>query len=628
MASKLSFKTLTPAKVGKTVLAVGATDKDGVFVALVASQGFCLLDLSGGVANWTDLKGSELSAESVDAPELEELEAKTAGAFGLHFHREADSSSCVSFPATSLCWTCWRQPQSKEQKDLVSRNVLKEKIVAACSSPGDGIIAIALAGGSFRFLNASSGKSVAKGLRLVSQRQGSANTDDTPVQLACAGRHRVVAARGAAGSDVDVFIFKFDIDACRCTLEWSGSLALPAALSTVSGPLQSISAVDGPGVDRLLLCWPSPNASKSSNKASSSGATALTWASAELQKDAPVLKPLGASSHNAVATEQWTCSHGFLIEFLPGSVGGTKCAFEIRDAHLGMPVTTGCLQVGEECKGVDFAVSDVRGGVTALFLSGTSGLAVGVRWTLPSFGLRMLVGANVAKTSQNSDLLKPLHAEMCRKRPRDEPCAALFARGKGQKTTAAEDALIDELANRRWRPCPKLVDVIIEQQSWEVARQLLRLPELDDDLAIRLLVARPILLPGVIRCTFGSRHLAGALQRHLPASQLPSVVKTALEFLDAHASYTLPELCAQIPSFPRVAEVVGFLTALAEGCFAMITSLDADLLECMEERLSWVSQASSRRETLHAAVFASCRIAKAPRLAAVPAAVELFLLPI
>jgi hypothetical protein len=242
------------------------------------------------------------------------------------------------------------------------------------------------------------------------------------------------------------------------------------------------------------------------------------------------------------------------------------------------------------------------------------------------------------KSTPESELLRPLHEAIeTRKRLRedgaphqDDPaCAALFSGNqKGRSQTDAETALITELQHRRWRASSELVEIIIQQEAWTVARQLLALPELDEDLAVRLLAARTAFLPAVVRRTSGSQRLAPALRRHIPAKLVEEVLELLLELMDAHKAYTLKDLRRKIPGFPHVAEIVGFFNALSKGCFSQIIGLDVNLLERVVECLSWASHSAARRESLHAAVSASTRLAKAPRLANDARPVEVSLLPL
>jgi len=615
---------VAPSAPGKEVLAIGATDKDGVFIALVHGWGLRCVDLSGTSDSGTPTSEWSCSSTPATPPaELERLEGTVAGDLGLHYHRPRarGEPAFVSFAEAPLSWVCWRLPleevdagkaASTACAELVARTPLKDSIVSACSSPADGVVATAVAGGSFRFIDSVTGIFACKGMRLVSQGGGSKH--EAPLILAHAGSHRVVAVRSALGVEVEVFFFKFDAEARRCEVEQSITLSCSVPMPALTGPLCGAAVIEPTkGKENLLLCWPSGDG--------------LSWATCTPQPDGGTVRPLPAASGSASPSSVWACVGGFLVEF-PQPLAAEPWSFTLREVRHGMPVTSGLLPPAcrPARKGRAALIATDSSGDCTVFTTG--GLVSGVRWSLPSFGLQMLIGSQVKQASTGGPLL-PLHEVLVGKRKRDDAeVAALFARSKASKRAASEQVLAAELKSRSCKPSSELLDVVIQHECWEVCRQLLALPELDEDLVVRLIAARPCLLPSAIHHSFGSRRLASALREHLPAAKLPSVVEALVEILAAHREYTETELCKRMPGFPPVREVVAFLSALADGCLTPLTALDPQLLERVEEALGHVGHDGHRVENLYAAVSACCSVKKAPQLAAELRPVEVFLLPL
>jgi len=432
---------------------------------------------------------------------------------------------------------------------------------------------------------------------------------------------------------VEVFLFSFNAKEQRCELERSCTMSSPTPMLTIAGPLCGAAVVEEtPGHERLVLCWPAKASTAKSGPS-------LVFAGAELRAEAEAaasatgiqlcIQPLASASASAAAS-LWVCVGGFIVDFT-SPTSGEPWSFALRDAQLGMQVSSGTLPPAIRPSGrgrsKTLVVSDASGTVTALVGGGEEGLVAGLRWTLPSFGLQMLIGSKATQTSREGDSLQPLHEVLAGKRSRDDGAVSkLFA--PPAKRVASEKALSAELRSRKWRPSHDLLDVIIKHECWEVSKQLLMLPELDEDLAVRPLVARSGLLPAVVRRTFDSQRLPGALRTHLPAAQLPGLIETLLELLEAHREYTEKELCEKMPGFPCVPEVVQFLGALADGCLTSLADLEPELLERVEEALAYANHDGSRVENLYGAVAASCSVKKAPRLAPELRPVEVFLLPV
>merc|ERR1711924_520542 len=68
----------------------------------------------------------------------------------------------------------------------------------------------------------------------------------------------------------------------------------------------------------------------------------------------------------------------------------------------------------------------------------------------------------------------------------------------------------------------------------------------------------------------------------------PSHLEIVLDILAAYLEYTEEELAEKIPGYPRPVEAVGFLSALADGCLTSLLSLEPQLLERVEDALTYV----------------------------------------
>jgi len=480
---------------------------------------------------------------------------------------------------------------------------------------------LAFVGGLIKFHNSVTGQAATRNVKLLDQ--GDKANAGAPIVLAHLGPRRVIAVRNASGADVEVFIFRYDEEHERCDLDRDCTLSFADPMPTIAGPLCGASVIDATqGHERLLLCWPTAGASSS-----------LVWAAAELPEEgaeAVPLRPLSAGSASAAAVTAWACVGGFLVEFTAPSAS-EPWPFTLRDARLGMPVASGELpSVGRPGRRATHVASDPFGSVTAL-ASGKEGLVAGLRWSLPSFGLQMLIGSKRKQSDCDGNALQPLQEVLSAKRKRkdDTGVAALFDKSSASRRAASEKALVAELKSRSWRPTHDLLDIMIQHECWAAARQLLALPELDEDLAVRLAVARPGLLPAVVHQTFGSRRLGASLRQWVPAAHLSGMMEALLQMLEAYREYTETELAERLPGFPRAAEVVSFLRALADGCLMLLTgSVSAELLERVHEALAFASHDAHRVENLYAAVSACCNVKKPPRLAPEMRPVEVYLLPI
>merc|ERR1712107_170892 len=187
--------------------------------------------------------------------------------------------------------------------------------------------------------------------------------------------------------------------------------------------------------------------------------------------------------------------------------------------------------------------------------------------------------------------------------------------------------LAGEVRARRVRPSRDLVDTIVHNRCWASAAALIALPDLDEDLGVQLLAARPALLAWIVRRARGSNLLSVALRDYFPDSKLGGIIEILLEWLQVYREYPEVEIRKCIPVLPRLPEIVEFLSALVDGCLQSLVRLDADLIEKVVEALTRVHADFSRNERLCASVRAAYRAKLNPSSARTPM-IELMVLPL
>mmetsp|Transcript_9799 Transcript_9799/g.30482 ORF Transcript_9799/g.30482 Transcript_9799/m.30482 type:complete len:240 (-) Transcript_9799:90-809(-) len=220
----------------------------------------------------------------------------------------------------------------------------------------------------------------------------------------------------------------------------------------------------------------------------------------------------------------------------------------------------------------------------------------------------MVVGKGAGQAPSANKPLAPLREAVCGKRPRDDPAVEeLFS---AKRHAASDAALAGEVRARSWQPSPELVAEVARRGCWASACALLALPELDEDLAVKLLRARPELLARVVRRARASHLLEQALRDNLPASQLPELLEVLLQWLEAYQEFPEEEVHRAAPSLPLLPDIVAFMGALSDGCLPSLARLEAPLLERAVEALAWVERDAAQATRLHAVVREACRIKK------------------
>jgi len=602
--SKPSPKLLEVPSASGQVVAIGPTDSEGVFVAFILGGGFQYLRISGK-SHWA--KAAHCS-ESV------------AGSFGLHVQStDADGeakSLCVSFVEGSLkTWICLRMPAATSVADVanaeeVGRTNMPSEVVAACSLTGDPMAVIALRNGAVRFMDLSNGKAAGKGLKLESQQSKGA------VSLVRLAPYRVALVREAPSSEsgAEFFVFTFDEESQKANLDLHGPLGglSPQTL----GPLVGVAAA-GPtaGEDRVILCW------QSQDKAAAGGTHGYAFASTVLNQETPTLAAL-PSAEGAVA---WTCMKGYVAEWSPeaGTGGTDNLKLSVRDARFGMLAASGKMPLPARDHGAPLLVATAGDMTLIVGRTGSTTRAVGVQWLLPSFSLQMIVGRGLADQFATSKALGPLQEVVAGKRQRDD--SAVEDMFNSKRHAATDKALADAVKRRSWLPSLELVNEVVYRRSWAAACALLSLPELDEDLSIKLLSARLELLSRVVRRAQAPHLLEHALRDNLPASQLPKVLEVLLQWLEAYRDFSEETLKKEAPGLPQLHEIITFLGALADGCLPMLAQLEVDLLERTLEAMLIVQKRSARATHLYAALREAYRIRKPLRPVTEAPAIEVVL---
>lgn len=585
-----SFKILATPSEGASgeVNAIGATGDAGIFVAYINGIGFRYLDLSAGEARWT-------TAASFAGP--------VDGSFGLICSRQDDDVYVSVVEAPPRSWACFRiksHSDSKQTEDaeLVARSSsLPGDICAVCSSPNDTWAVSALVTGQVRFFDLHSGKAAGKGLKFE------ALSTETGFALARLGNGRAALVRGhsTSPSSLDFFVISFDSEARKSVLQLRGTLRLTSGVAR--GVLSAARATESSAPkDRLMLCWDNGREGSSRD---------LTFATVTIDAEVVDVEPLAPAVSSSSSAVCWDSIEGYFIELRKADAG---LKLELRDARFGIPITSG--EVGLALRKNNDMRITTAGPVTLLTLtgkgSGSSSSFAAVQWTLPRFSLNMVIGGRSAVATQLRDethgSLAPLRELVAGKRSRDDAgTAELFS---AKRHAGSDRALAEELKGRSWRPSDELVDAIIQHRCWIAARTMLTLPELDERLAVRLLVARPEFLSRVVRRARAPHLLDVALRDHLPAAMLPNIVEVLNEWLAAYADFPKSAIATAAPGIPNQNEIVSFLSAIANGCLPSLSRLDGELLERVLENLQLAQADAARSEKLYGLVRAACYVRK------------------
>mmetsp|Transcript_106590 Transcript_106590/g.318564 ORF Transcript_106590/g.318564 Transcript_106590/m.318564 type:complete len:623 (+) Transcript_106590:97-1965(+) len=593
------------------IAAIGPAGGEGVFVALVLGGGIQYIHISGK-RQWVK---AALSSESV------------TGSLGLHVHSaNADEAKFlhVSFvDGSQKTWICLRIPAAPGDADIadaeeVGRLGMPSEVAAACSSFGDPAAALALRSGAVRFVDLSTGAASGKGLKLEpSQSKGE-------VALVRLAPYRVALVRGAPSSrlGVEFFVVTFDQGSEKAVLHLQGSFDGGDPLGTPVGPFAGAAAVEQAGAwreDRVVLRW---HLEEGREQVAPSSPRGHVLASTVLNQESPKLTLLPASPGAAA----WSCVRGYIAEWSPARAGagaGAEGGLEltVRDARFGMTVaSSAAVPLPAADRNVPRLMA-TSGGVTLMVgRRGAAAQVLGVHWLLPGFSLQMLIGRGPAAQPSGVKALVPLREAVSGKRQRDDPAVEDMFSSK--RHAATDRALAAAVKERRWAPSLELVNEIIYRRSWAAACALLSLPELDEDLSVKLLSARPELLARVVRRARAPHLLEPALRDNLPASQLPKLLEVLLQWLDAYRDFSQATLRREAPGLPELQDVVTFLGALADGCLPMLAQLEVDLLERTLEALMIVQKRSSRITHLYATLREAYRIRKPLRPVAEAPAIE------
>lgn len=554
--------------------AIGHTDHEGVFVAYVPGIGFRYLDITEEPGHWATAGG---------------FAGAVSGQFGLHYQHGSSATAYVSFVETPLrTWACLRIPApggglSFDESDVVDRTSFPADVVSTSRFPGAAVAAVALGNGVIRFMDLCTGKAVGKGLKLE------ATTTPTTMELAALAPQRAAAFRSAPAGNA-FFVVELEAESLRVVVRLQGTLGGSVALPP-RGPLLGAAAVGG---DRLLLCWGAAEARPDD--------PTRIFASVSLDCEAPAPVPL-APATRSTAPLLWLCIAGFLMEYAPAP-SGAALELEVRDARFGLLVASGSVQFA--IKGDRRLLTATAGNTTALVGVRTSEVAL-VRLALPEFSLQMVIGTSAEKAPNTAAPLAPLREAASGKRARDDPAVEeLFA---AKRRGPTDEALAAEVRKRVWPPSYELVDLVVRRQCCETARALLALPELGEDLSIQLLAADgaldAALLAPVVRRASTPRLLEAALRDHLPAALLPGLLEALLHWLDAYRDLAHAAVQEAMPGLPTQADIVRFLSAIADGCLPSLLRLDADLLERVSEGLSIAQKERNQTEHTYAGVHAT-----------------------
>eukprot|EP00928_Gymnodinium_smaydae_P055788 TRINITY_DN39268_c0_g1_i1.p1 TRINITY_DN39268_c0_g1~~TRINITY_DN39268_c0_g1_i1.p1 ORF type:complete len:657 (-),score=146.76 TRINITY_DN39268_c0_g1_i1:54-2024(-) len=638
--------TLATAAPGSaTITAVGATNLEGYFVVYLDGVGFQYLSASGSASKcWTDAGAFKLGATAI------------AGRHGLHFRRvggggadgtTAEPEARCAFLEGSRSLVCVRlaamppggggsagaSPRrraaasaggGRAEAVLVARVALGDDAaaVAAVTQPADtdapAPLAVATANGALRCYDASTGKAIGKPFRC----ELPVASDGGMALASLPGSRLALLSSSSVGAvAVDFCIVAYHAADQRLELLQTGHLQASSGGSpaAVPGALQGAVAQSSAGKESVLLCW---------------GGTRFAVAvglDSEAGGSLSLLPQMAkASGEKAKASNSsWFPVQGYFVELRNQgkASSATQSTLAVRDGRFGVQVAEGAADVSVS-GAAPLLVATSPLGRRSILAAG--GRLTALRWELPAFSLQLAIGsamrlgAATTETVAGSEALGPLLEVAAGKRARDDPAVEELFSGKRRATTDRSVAV--EVRARRLKPTQEIVDEVAKRGCKQAARALLALPELNEDLAVQLLVAQPELLPRVVRRAREPHLLAGALRDRLPAKQLKSILEVLQIWLESYREFPEAELRAAVPGLPRPVETIQFLSALADGCLPSLAREDPEDIGRILEGLLNLQRDFIRTEHLYGSVRAALRPRKPFQQDSGTAPVEVMLL--
>eukprot|EP00929_Paragymnodinium_shiwhaense_P070092 TRINITY_DN35478_c0_g1_i1.p1 TRINITY_DN35478_c0_g1~~TRINITY_DN35478_c0_g1_i1.p1 ORF type:complete len:645 (-),score=194.67 TRINITY_DN35478_c0_g1_i1:38-1972(-) len=610
------------------ILAVGQTDVEGCFVVYIADSGFQYLDLPAKRKTGKCWKAAGSYAG-----------ANISRQHGLHFRRISaekegeEGSAVVAFIDASGAFVSVRLaalPPSKDeeadgkqgqlQAEEVGRTSLSGEAVAVAAEDASGMVAVAFANGSLRCFDPAIGKAAGKSVKLdltADGGSGSLAVGSSALAALSGDRFVVFCNSSSTGPEVHYHLATFDAEARQVTVTQSGSIG---TAGPVPGKLLGCCRIGSAADEKVMLRWAPP---------SKTGGDIFVTAS-DFRKDGQLVllpRPSGSASVESCAFA--AVAQGYVFEGAT-STGGALSLL-LRDCKYGMQVCHEEVSLPFSSSKAATPVVATSGGFSVLL--GASA-AMTIRWELPAFALHMVVGAlgkvaaaAAAPTKGNNSKvdLTPLREQASGKRPRDDAdVAGLFSKKRRGET---EKVLAGDLRGRKLRPSAGVVDAVLQHECWGAARALLSLPELEEEQAVRLLAARPQLLPRVVRRASSQQFLGNALRDHLPASQLKDVVEVLRMWLESYKEIPEAELRKKVSDLPSRAQIVAFLNALADGCLPSLARLEQELLEDVIAALGSMQHEMFRTEKLYGAIREATRVRAPMRTTKAAPSVEVMFLP-
>eukprot|EP00405_Crypthecodinium_cohnii_P015198 CAMPEP_0206448940 /NCGR_PEP_ID=MMETSP0324_2-20121206/17793_1 /ASSEMBLY_ACC=CAM_ASM_000836 /TAXON_ID=2866 /ORGANISM="Crypthecodinium cohnii, Strain Seligo" /LENGTH=641 /DNA_ID=CAMNT_0053918223 /DNA_START=81 /DNA_END=2006 /DNA_ORIENTATION=+ len=591
-----------PPSAGGKVVAVGAVDdREATFVVFVAGLGIKYLNIADDLAStWTSAGGFSGSAAS--------------GKFGLYYHHDGSGPhafvSFVDNPAKG--WVCLKVPAVGESMSVEEAEVVEttsfgnSEVLAACrTTPGvSGLGAVVLTAGALRFLDLTNGTVVGKAAKILDKQQMSAGGAGMHWAIAGASERRVVVAHEA-----EYFIFEQDEgETSKIMLKSQGQFGLSGL-----GPVGSLAGAYAlPVEDRVLLCWngATPEAERVYGTAELNSGPAASSPSSS-SSSFSIVSRIGIAANadetsdnhvraEASSAKDWMVVGDYLVTCLPPVAGKVAPRISIVDARFGMSIACQALPLKATTAAVQFLVASKGGAVVV----DTNGGCAPLRWTLPKFSLGLLVGARRNKVPLAVKGLVEVCEVLNGKRERHDADVQDALSGKRQKVT--DDTMATLIAKRSWEPSHELVDLISDGKCWESAKRLLDLPDLGEDLSTRLLAAsgeEASILCKVVKRASTPSLLQAALSDYIQPAALPALVEVLVDWMEAYRDFGNDAVQRAAPELPTQAEIVRFLSALADGCLTSLLRLEGDLLERVAEVLMTADQDRRSQETLYSTMF-------------------------
>eukprot|EP00971_Amphidinium_carterae_P100184 1981419-Amphidinium_carterae.1 len=317
---------------------------------------------------------------------------EVAGAFGLHFHAQAEGSPAVSFlDGSRKKWCCQalpKVPSAEEPPEVAPSSVstldFPSPAIAVCSMPEDEVAFVLLQSGSMRFLNLRTGTSAGKSLKVEQPAEGSTHS------LVPLGNGRVCLLRAEARG-ANFVVIGLDDKGVPSPL-MNGTLPTDDSFGSLLGACSASGSEEGEA--RVVQCY-----GGTVSEETKSHQLQYTYADVSCANPAASIVP-GMAVERTGKTLQpsncWASVGGFLLEW---AYPNNKMDLTIRDLKQGLLLAHERLPFAGKVKECPFFAFTTQAGI---FVSST-GDVVGILWSLDGFCTHAAVGVGMKKHAREEE---------------------------------------------------------------------------------------------------------------------------------------------------------------------------------------------------------------------------------